>query len=195
MRRGVFVIILGNIRDTLIPSAPFIGGIMNQDNKKKILILWYLLTEPFKIITLENILFYGEYIPKFVLHIIKYHKKYFISFLRTYKECLFMERYALQNKHLQNKFGDFEKYSHMYGGIDKALELDDYTFRKMAHVGEERDFQKEVNERTMPFKHTFEKPYLQPREEDILKEKQEELEGQGLGEVISIKVPEPEFGD
>ena len=68
MRRGVFVIILGNIRDTLIPSAPFIGGIMNmnQDNKKKILILWYLLTEPFKIITLENILFYGEYIPKFV---------------------------------------------------------------------------------------------------------------------------------
>jgi len=139
---------------------------------------------------INNFLFYGEMIPKFLIHLVKNYKRNFISFLYDYREELIIERYALQNKHLHNRFGDFKKDNNLFGGsIDKALEIDPDMGSKMAHVGEEINFQKEIKKRTEPYTHFTTESN---DDEKRLEERKKFLEGKGLGEIVAVKIEEEE---
>lgn len=129
----------------------------------------------------DNIEFYIDMIPKFILHLVKSYKDIWISFLDDEAERLRVEVYALRNKHLNKKHGDFGKHHPLYGGVTKALEIDKNVQSKMAHVGEEPDIQKEINNRTAPFEHL-----VKPEDEEIFK-----TDVEGLGEVVG-KVEEKE---
>jgi hypothetical protein len=132
--------------------------------------------------SIDNIKFYLEMIPKFIIHLVKNYKNIWISFLDDEAERLRIEVYALRNKRIHARHGNFEKTKHGQGGITKALEIDSNTQSKMAHVGEEKDFNAEVKKRTEPFEHL------------ISKEEEPELESEveGLGEVIGRVITEVE---
>jgi hypothetical protein len=131
---------------------------------------------------LADVRFYMEYFPKYIIDFVKNFKLDWIDFLREEKEKLTIEKYALQNKRLNEKHGDFNKDHNLYGGVTKALEIPSNIQAKMAHVGEERDFQKEVNSRTEPYSHYPKTKTVEKKLED----KQEELKGKGLGEIVGF---------
>ena len=127
----------------------------------------------------NNIEFYIDMIPKFILHLVKNYKDIWISFLDDETERLRVVVYALRNKRLNEKHGDFTKHHSLYGGLEKALEIDRNTQSKMAHVGEELDIQKEINNRTKPFEHLTKPEEIEEEITDV----------EGLGEVVGkVKV-------
>jgi hypothetical protein len=133
--------------------------------------------------TLSNeIKFYKEYVPKFLIGFIKNIKMHWGIFLITEINSLRVEVYALQNKRLNEKHGEFKKDHPLYGGVVKAMEITPQLMKEMST--DKKDFQKQVNARTEPYSHHSKNENV----EDLLKRKQEELKGKGLGEIVCVKM-------
>jgi len=134
---------------------------------------------------LNNINFYVDMIPKFLIHLFKNYRNIWISFLDDEAERLRVEVYSLRNKRLNEKHGDFDKHR-PYGGVTKALEIGNDVRSKMAHVGKDIDFQEMVDAKTEPYTNIPKKDYVKS-DEEVLQEKQEKFEGNGLGEIVGVK--------
>jgi hypothetical protein len=133
----------------------------------------------------NEVKFYTQYTPKFIRFLMYHRKSLWRRFLDDYRDGLKIEVYALQNKKLNEKHGEFRKDHPLYGGVVKAMEIMPTT---MNMKKTDDDFQKMVNTKTEPYlHHSQHKP---KNIEDLLAEKQEELKGQGLGDVVAIKVEE-----
>lgn len=136
--------------------------------------------------------FYTQYTPKFLRYLMNHKDSLWRRFLNDYIESLKIEVYALRNKKLNKKHGDFKPEGSIWGysGINKALEIDTRTASRILRLGKDENelFKREVKDRTEPYSHLAKRPDC----EKIIAERQEELEGQGLGEIIAIKEEKPE---
>ena len=149
----------------------------------------------------KEIKFYLEYAPKFIKYSIRNFKRTWLNFLLEERDALVIENYALMNKKMNEKHGEFKKDNHLFNaGVTKALELTTDTQRKMAHVGEKTDFNEEVKKRTEPYLHKT-LPIVgeeknEPTDEEIFLEKKEEIESNvpALGEIIKITTEEVDDG-
>lgn len=138
----------------------------------------------------KEIRFYLEYIPKFVKYSIRNFKQEWLNFLLKEKETLVIKNYSEMNKKLNERHGNFNKNNDIFfGGITKALEIDTVTASRILKLGKDENelFKREVKSRTEPYIHLANKQDYKQDYEKQIAEKQKELEGKGLGDIVAIK--------
>ena len=138
--------------------------------------------------------FYLEYGFKFTQWFIRNIRNLWLDFLKMERDYLRVEAYALQNKRLNKKHGEFNSEGRVlngFSGISKALEIDTSTASRILKLGKDENelFKREVKARTEPYTHLTKKPDIEKK----IAEKEEKLKGQGLGTIIAVKEQEEEF--
>lgn len=139
----------------------------------------------------DELRFYREYLPKFIRYFVKDIKGHWRRFLLAETNQLRVDVYALRSKRLNEKHGEFNPEGSVlsgYSGINKVLEIDTRTASRILKLGKDENelFQREVKARTEPYSHLAKKLDM----EKLIEDKQEELKGQGLGEIVGVKMEE-----